>query len=81
MSDPSATDHVLVIKLSALGDFVQALGPMKAIRDHHARAQITLLTTAAFADLGQATGWFDQVWIDRRPGFSTFPAGGLCAAV
>ncbi|HIF08672.1 MAG TPA: glycosyltransferase family 9 protein [Sneathiellales bacterium] len=73
MSDPSATEHILVIKLSALGDFVQALGPMKAIRDHHARAQITLLTTTAFADLGQATGWFDQIWIDRRPGVFNLP--------
>jgi ADP-heptose:LPS heptosyltransferase len=61
------SESVLVIKLSALGDFVQALGPMQAIRDHHAGTPLTLLTTAPFVDMAQATGWFDQVWIDPRP--------------
>jgi hypothetical protein len=44
----SATARILVIKLSALGDFIQATGPMKAIRTHHPDARITLLTTAPF---------------------------------
>ncbi|MEP0337122.1 MAG: lipopolysaccharide heptosyltransferase family protein, partial [Alphaproteobacteria bacterium] len=37
--------NILVIKLSALGDFVQALGPMQAIRAHHPGARVDLLTT------------------------------------
>ncbi len=58
---------ILVIKLAALGDFVQALGPMAAIRRHHGEAPITLLTTAAFIELAEASGLFDEIWIDSRP--------------
>jgi len=59
--------RVLVIKLGALGDFVQAFGPFAAIRRHHAGARIVLLTTRPYADLARASGWFDEVWIDTRP--------------
>ncbi|MEE9318705.1 MAG: glycosyltransferase family 9 protein [Rhodospirillales bacterium] len=59
---------ILVIKLGALGDFVQALGPMAAIRAHHKDQRITLLTTAPFADFAKASGYFDDIWIDGRPG-------------
>jgi ADP-heptose:LPS heptosyltransferase len=58
---------ILVIKLSALGDFVQALGPAAAIRQHHAADEITLLTTRAFAALAQQSGFFDKIAIDARP--------------
>ena len=47
-------DAVLVIKLGALGDFVQALGPFAAIRRHHADARVTLLTTASYEELARA---------------------------
>ena len=60
-------DRVLVIRLSALGDFVLSLGPFKAIRAHHRDAHITLLTTAPYARLGEACGYFDEIWIDSRP--------------
>lgn len=60
-------ERILVIKLSALGDFIQALGPMKAIRDHHRNAHITLLTTKPYMALGKACGYFDAVWEDERP--------------
>jgi len=63
-------DRILVIKLAALGDWVQATGPFAAIRRHHAGDQITLLTTVPFADWGRACGWFDRVWIDSRPGWA-----------
>jgi len=59
-------EHILVIKLGALGDFVQALGPMQAIRDHHPAAHITLLTTPPYAPLAWASGLFDAVWTDGR---------------
>lgn len=58
--------RILVIKLSALGDFIQALGPMAAIRRHHRDDHITLLTTAPFAPLAEQSGSFDRVEIDRR---------------
>lgn len=61
--------RILVIKLGALGDFVQAMGPAAAIRAHHADAHVTLLTTAPYAELARAAPYFDEVWIDERPGF------------
>lgn len=59
--------RVLVIKLGALGDFVQAIGPMQRIRAAHPEAELTLLTTPAYAALGQATGLFDRIDADGRP--------------
>jgi ADP-heptose:LPS heptosyltransferase len=58
--------RILVIKLGALGDVVQALGPLAAIRRHHADADITLLTTAPFAGLLARSPYADRVWIDSR---------------
>jgi ADP-heptose:LPS heptosyltransferase len=65
---------ILVIKLGALGDFVQALGPFAAIRAHHPDAAITLLTVTAYADFARASPYFDAVWIDDRPGLLNLPA-------
>ena len=63
----AAIEKILVIKLSALGDFIQALGPMHAIRRHHPDAQITLLTTKGFQKFAAQCGYFDEVWIDQKP--------------
>ncbi|MCC6597861.1 MAG: glycosyltransferase family 9 protein [Alphaproteobacteria bacterium] len=60
--------RILVIKLGALGDFIQALGPMAAIRRHHPKAHITLLTTKGFADFGKECGYFDEIMLDEKPG-------------
>lgn len=65
--DAADYERVLVIRHGALGDFVQSIGPMQAIRRHHPKAELTLLTTAALEPLGQALGLFQRVWIDRRP--------------
>ncbi len=73
--DQLSQQKILVIKLGALGDFVQATGPMAAIRAHHWGAEITLLTTAPFAELARAAPYFDRVWIDARP--SPFDLAGL----
>ena len=59
-------DRVLVIKLGALGDFVQALGPMAAIRKHHAGAHMVLLTSKPYVDFAKACGLFDDVWVDEE---------------
>ena len=47
----SDNQNILIIKLGALGDFIQALGPMKSIRDHHPGTHITLLTTHHYEEL------------------------------
>ncbi|PCI55004.1 MAG: glycosyltransferase 9 family protein [Alphaproteobacteria bacterium] len=67
MSQHEDSTRILIIKLSALGDFIQALGPMAAIRKHHPNAHITLLTTPMFKSFGEQCGYFDDVWIDKRP--------------
>lgn len=58
--------RILVIKLGALGDVVQALGPFAAIRRHHADAEIVLLTTLPFAEFLKRSPYFDDVWVDPR---------------
>ena len=61
--------EILVVKLGALGDFVQALGPFAAIRRYHGDDRITLLTTGPFADFAAASGTFDRVWTEERAGW------------
>ncbi|MEI7573434.1 MAG: glycosyltransferase family 9 protein [Phenylobacterium sp.] len=58
---------VLVIKLSALGDFVLALAAMRRIRVAHPKARITLLTTPPFEALARACPYFDEVETDGKP--------------
>lgn len=62
-------NRILVVKLGALGDIVQATGPFAAIRAHHADDHVTLLTTRPYAGFLEASGWFDAVEIDSRPGW------------
>lgn len=59
--------RILILRLSALGDFVQALGPAAAIRRYHQADHITLLTTAPFAAFAIQLGFFDNVMVDCRP--------------
>lgn len=68
--------RILVIKLGALGDFIQALGPMAAIRRHHRNAHISLLTTRPYAGFAEESGYCDSVLIDEKPGLLN-PAGWL----
>ncbi len=66
----AGVERILIIKLGALGDFVQALGPMAAIRRHHAThpggAHVVLLTSKPYVDLAGASGLVDEVWIDEE---------------
>src|SRR5579864_6696610 len=59
--------RILVIRLSAFGDFIQSLGPMAAIRRHHQGDRISLLTTRPLAGFAQELGLFDEVVVDERP--------------
>ena len=58
---------VLVIKLSAIGDFVLAFPAFERIRGAHPGARITLLTTPPFEALALASPFFDHVETDGRP--------------
>jgi len=68
--ESSARTRILIIKLSALGDVVLALGPMATIRCHHPDAHLTLLTTAPFGPLLKASGLFDSIHMDPRGGLA-----------
>ena len=59
--------RVLAIRLSALGDFIQALGPIAAIRRHHEQDHLSLLTTRPFAAFAAELGLFDAIIVDERP--------------
>jgi ADP-heptose:LPS heptosyltransferase len=65
---------ILVIKLGALGDFLYALGPMRAIREHHPGATITLLTRRPYEELARRSGLFDEVIFDPEPRIWQFSA-------
>ena len=65
---------ILVIKLGALGDFIQTCGPFQAIRNYHGDAHITLLTTAPFTSMACSSGWFNEIWVDDRPVWYQFSA-------
>lgn len=67
-----ASEHILVIKLGALGDFLLSLGAQQAIKKHHPDARLTLLTTRPFVDIAQRSGVYDEILVDTRPGFTDF---------
>ena len=64
----STPKRILVIKLAALGDVVQAFPPFERIRAAHPQAHITLLTTPPYASLAAASPCFDAIETDGRPG-------------
>jgi ADP-heptose:LPS heptosyltransferase len=74
LSRTAGPQRVVVIKLGALGDIVHAFRGFAAIRLHHAADHITLLTTAAYRDLGEAAPWFDAVQLDPRAPWWDLPA-------
>jgi len=59
-------ERILVVKLSALGDIMQAEGAIHDIRRHHPRAEITVLTTPSYRTLMERCPWADRVFIDPR---------------
>jgi len=59
--------QILVIRLGALGDFVLSFPAFAALRAHHARDRVVLLTTAPFRELAAASPWFDEIRLDVRP--------------
>ncbi|MEX2648120.1 MAG: glycosyltransferase family 9 protein [Alphaproteobacteria bacterium] len=63
----ASRSRILIIKHGALGDVVMALGPMAAIRAHHADARITVLTTAPYAAFLGQSPLADEVWVDEHP--------------
>jgi ADP-heptose:LPS heptosyltransferase len=63
-------EHILVIRLGALGDLVFCFQAFHEIRRAHPEAEIALLTRANFADFARSLPWFDRVIIDTHPTFT-----------
>lgn len=59
-------EKILVIKLGAFGDVVQADGALRDIRAFHQDAEITLLTTPPFRKLMSLCPHVDRVLVDSR---------------
>ena len=59
--------NILVIKHGALGDMIFSLGAFMALRTHHKKDHLILLTSSPFKSLAEKTGYFDEIWIDDRP--------------
>ncbi len=60
-------EHILVIRLGALGDIVFCFQAFHQIRQAHPGAEIALLTRPAFAPFAQTLPWFDRVIIETHP--------------
>jgi ADP-heptose:LPS heptosyltransferase len=57
---------ILIIKLGALGDLVQADGALRDIREHHPHDSITVMTTPPYRRYMERCPWVDRVFIDPR---------------
>ncbi len=63
---PEDQPHILLVKLSSLGDVLHALPTLEALRAAHPRARITWLVEAAYAPLLDKHPALDQVWVAPR---------------
>ncbi|MDJ0684495.1 MAG: glycosyltransferase family 9 protein [Alphaproteobacteria bacterium] len=66
---PPPAQSILIIKLGAFGDFVQALAAMRAVRQTYPDAHMTLLTRRPYRGLGEASGYFQEILLDDRPAY------------
>lgn len=66
---PGTTEKILVIKLGAFGDVVQADGALRDIRAFHDDAEIILLTPPPFRKLMSQCPHVDRVLTDSRAPF------------
>ena len=58
--------EILIIKLSALGDLVQADGALRDIREHHPGDTVTVMTIPAYRRYFERCPWADEVFVDPR---------------
>jgi ADP-heptose:LPS heptosyltransferase len=64
--DPNR-QNILVVKLGAFGNIILSLAAFAAIRQHHADARISVLTSQAYAGWLREFPYFDDVLVDPRP--------------
>jgi len=74
----SASERILVIKLSAFGNIVMSMGAFAAIRRHHPVAEITVMTTPPYAEWLRSAPYFDRVMVaDRAAWWNPLALWGL----
>ena len=66
--------RILIVKLGAFGNVILSLGAFRAIRQHHAQARISVLTSPAYAEWLRTFPYFDEVLIDPHPSWWDLPA-------
>lgn len=66
LPDPATARKLLVIKLGALGDIIQAEGALHDVRVHHPNAHITVLTNPRYKAIFARCPWIDAVMTDPR---------------
>jgi ADP-heptose:LPS heptosyltransferase len=59
--------NILVVKLGAFGNIILSLAAFAAIRQHHAGARISVLTSQTYAGWLRSFPYFDDVLVDPRP--------------
>ncbi|HEY0184934.1 MAG TPA: glycosyltransferase family 9 protein [Rhodopila sp.] len=59
--------NILVVKLGAFGNIILSLAAFAAIRQHHAGARISVLTSETYAGWLRTFPYFDAVLVDPRP--------------
>ncbi|HBK06669.1 MAG TPA: ADP-heptose--LPS heptosyltransferase [Acetobacteraceae bacterium] len=64
--------NILIVKLGAFGNIILSLAAFAAIRQHHANARISVLTSKTYADWLRTFPYFDEVLVDPRPAWWDF---------
>jgi ADP-heptose:LPS heptosyltransferase len=65
--------NILVVKLGAFGNIILSLAAFAAIRQFHAGARISVLTSATYAGWLRTFPYFDDVLVDPRPRWWDLP--------
>ena len=65
--------NILIVKLGAFGNIILSLGAFAAIRQHHAGARISVLTSTTYAEWPRTFPYFDDVLVDPRPAWWDVP--------
>jgi lipopolysaccharide heptosyltransferase I len=65
-------NHILIVKLSSLGDIVHALPTVNALRDRFPQARIAWLVDAAWREILDGVAAVDEVLLNPLPSGKTF---------
>jgi ADP-heptose:LPS heptosyltransferase len=81
LAAPPPAEHILVIRLGAVGDVVRTLPAAAALRDTYPRARIAWLVEPASASLLAGQPWLDEVIVFPRAALGAALARGRLVAL